>query len=292
MKIAIPKEQYTCDRLNEILNCLYIHLETSGHELYLYDIDNKYSLESNTDVVFIWNGSDRYEPYIELKLFITNELKSKILYCEHGWMPQKDTIQVDSVGVNCECSWANFEVGGDCIIDPCIPSGEDKILIPLQNEEDTQILYHSPKFKTMESFVKFVLKAAKSIGKDVVIRKHPRFDIPFDVTNMDIDIDNNTEFKDSVIQYKYIAVINSTVGFECIDSNKIIFSFGKSLYNKRNVSFDCSEMDNELFKILITEVDSGKRLLCKHTQSEVIKIIKNRQITCDTMNKIDSILLS
>jgi hypothetical protein len=279
MIIAIPLFQYNIPIIRPSFEYLIDHI-TKNHEIYFYNINDPKTITDTTDIVFIWNGSDTYKPYIELKKKVLS-IGSRIIFCEHGWMPQKDTLQIDTNGINYNCSWRDFKIP-EMDFAECESYGEEKILIPLQNETDTQIINHSKRFKKFKGLIDFVL----NLDIEIVIRKHPRFEIPKDIDLNKVSIDKSKNFSESIKKYKYVFLINSTVGFECIEHNKDVYCFGDSLYNRNGLVNDCRDVDIKELKNMVNK----NNLVCKNKQDWFVQFIKKRQFTQENIENIDKIL--
>ena len=163
-------------------------------------------------------------------------------YVEQAWLPQKDNIYIDKIGLGGRSSLAGRDLSVSSedtlsvvqklreLYTPGIDPGlGEYILVPLQLETDTSILLDSPHFKTMESLVDFVV--CKFFDNKVIVKAHPRAKKTFDLPNIITDIDVNT------LSYyaKAIVGINSTSLIEALVHEKPIVSMGRGVLSSSKV---------------------------------------------------------
>jgi hypothetical protein len=147
------------------------------------------------DKVVVFNGY--FKPIHAACQFLKS--KYDFLHAEVAWFPQRDYIYIDrdihdrsDVAKRVANDVSDFTVYKEkCHIlegvrqnyIPCTnPPPEIKpdkinIVVPLQLESDTSILYASPYFKDMESLVGFIDKCARRYGSkvNIIVKKHPKW---------------------------------------------------------------------------------------------------------------------
>lgn len=228
----------------------------------------------------VWNGdfndNERgfQEPLIKK---IKSELGIKIVYCEHGWLPQAKTFSMDLLGSNGGSSFSNstvFEIKKDLspvtnkrlqydrsAIDPKI---RDFIYVPLQLNTDTQIRKYSPFFKDMATFISHVVKIFKD--KKIVIKVHPK-DTPDNLLryrklcqNM-----NNVIFASDSNNIGYckhadrIIAINSTVINEALLFHKPVMTYGKNNFYGKGVTYEVKDINDLKYQYSFLEYQPNKK---------------------------------
>ena len=105
------------------------------------------------------------------------------------------------------------------------------ILVPLQMEKDTSILYDSQKIKTMHSLIRYCMKVARAAGKSLVIKKHPRDPhINIDQFSCDyVHIETDIPVNDLIANAEAIIGVNSTCLIEGLIHYKPIYCFGTNV---------------------------------------------------------------
>lgn len=132
------------------------------------------------DTLVVFNG---WGPNVIAQTHYLREAfaNKKFFYTELAWFPQKGHIYLDPAGVGgrSTLSQTNLACGDDKNFEELtsrypiydkVPY-ENFILVPLQREEDTSILYDSPAFKTMYSLLSYVKKHFPDFT--IVARVHP-----------------------------------------------------------------------------------------------------------------------
>lgn len=211
-------------------------------------------LESfDPDRVVIFNGYHR--AIHAAARFI--EKRWKTLYMEHGWLPQREFNYIDPLGTGGRSSlageWEHLvgsegrvnvtrarlsevyrpgEVGLD------LPRGF--ILVPMQLERDTSIVYDSPYFKSMPSLVAFVRKHFPEFP--IVVKLHPMdptvhcFEAAsfsgVKVVRGEVSINDLTALADFVIG------INSTSLIEALVHEKRVGVLGRNVATGKGVFYE------------------------------------------------------
>jgi glycosyltransferase involved in cell wall biosynthesis len=137
---------------------------------------------SGAKCAFIWHGEDGHAAQMRQWC---EELGIPAFYMEVGWFPQRDYFFIDPKGINAssslmddDFSWVGDEhytklahLRQSYLGDLQWTRKNEYVLVPLQIEEDANILYHSP-YKTMQEFIDRV--EVKFADKNVIIKQHPR----------------------------------------------------------------------------------------------------------------------
>lgn len=186
------------------------------------------------DKVVIFNGYAK-ETYAHTTMFKAT-LKDKIWFAEKAWFPQRDFIYLDPDGLGGRSRLAQmFTFNGESkdIVDEILSKHYSFVnaekykgcsLIPLQLDHDTSILYDSPTFKTMKSFLSCLCVAEKYIVKAHPLSKNP---VPYSHPNLEY----NTEIPTISIARvaDKVVGINSTTLLEAMMFECDVFLFGKSV---------------------------------------------------------------
>ena len=148
--------------------------------------------EYKPDVVVMFNG------FATETLPATTMLREKypVFHVEQGWLPQKGNIYIDKLGTGArsiiarriqelrESKVDDFDMGmaigelkasyrnHNTFKNP--HPGKKFVVVPMQLEHDTSIIYDSPVFKTMNSLIAYLRKAFKNTPYDVIVKSHPR----------------------------------------------------------------------------------------------------------------------
>lgn len=214
-----------------------------------------YLEQEQPDVVFIWGGriSADHETVAKIRAYRAD---TKIIYSELGWFPQRDTIYFDEGGTNANASFSKqqteytptqadldaFHKMRNKIVFADLglpfyrrpapfhiapPDISKKILVPLQDETDTNITESSP-FQKMGDFVTFLSETYPSY--EFLVRPHPR--APID----GLPRFSNVEYQDSAASLfgsfndiGMVLGINSTVLLQSALHNKTVVAVGQGI---------------------------------------------------------------
>ena len=192
----------------------------------------------NPERIYIFNG------YAKESYAATNYLKSKynVYFVERGWLPQARNIYIDRVGLGGRSSLAtrNLSRFKDplnarfvdntirydhyCIAKFKPPELQDFILVPLQLEQDTSIVYDSPYIKSMQSLVDFVVKHFPD--QHIVVKHHPKDSIDIKTSGNVTQISNELPMHLLSFAAKAIVGINSTSLIEALVHYKPVAMLG------------------------------------------------------------------
>jgi len=208
------------------------------------------------ELYFMWAGS-KYSHTETVRNLKKNG--GKIIYAEHGWLPQQASFYLDAIGTGVSSSLMNMKLEGtltdqektllrglivrykslmvssDIKIRYDDKSDKDLVvLVPLQKDGDDQIIRSSP-FKNMKAFL---ISLASIKGVNFLIKMHPRepkhlklvseFGGRLNFTFLPAKCDLGS-LLDTV---DHILTINSTTGIEGLAWGKGVSTFGKSIYTR------------------------------------------------------------
>lgn len=216
---------------------------------------DKYLILEKPDIVFIWGGridADR----MTIKIINLFNPSIRIIYSELGWFPQKGSVYFDSRGTNANASFSRDDWKYDSTkkerkafrrmrsriirkdlglrfyqncsrfkIAPPDPS--KKILVPLQDENDANIIYSSP-FKKMKDFIAFLSDSYPTYT--FLVRQHPHAlvnglpELP-NIEYQDMSTGLFSQFDDIGL----VIGINSTVLLQATMHNKTVISVGTGI---------------------------------------------------------------
>jgi hypothetical protein len=201
------------------------------------------------DRVVIFNSRDGSA--LAVSRYLQHRYGDKVLHDELGWLPQRGHIYLDKKGCggwsqicdqNCQESYDIDSIKKLSELYPKrdVPAGLPKnfILVPLQLQNDTTILYDSPYIKTMYSLVGFVVNQFPDFP--IVVRKHPK-----DTTSHTLrGVTYITEGPSTIelaAHARVIIGINSTTLIESLVYNKPVLALGKNVAVGRGVFYDGPE---------------------------------------------------
>mgnify|MGYP000714964579 CR=1 FL=1 len=196
------------------------------------------------DFIFVWNG---YTGIVAnfLRIYCKkNEMKCS--YLERGY--KKDSLYIDSQGVNGFGSLSDrvrYENAGNTEVDL---SKVKKVLVPLQVQTDTNIIYNSV-IKSMREFVFYV---RERLVDDVIlyVKTHPE-----EVDkNLNLPLLHNVEYIDEcdlsalIKSVDLVVTINSTVGMTALFEGIPVVGLGKSIFSNKNLVIDKNQFDSNIKK--------------------------------------------
>lgn len=172
----------------------------------------------HASMAVIWNGMQHYGPLIS-RLCARRGIPK--CYIEWGMLPQSETFFVDPHGfcsesiLSKDLSWVNQEDiinmlnKRDELQSKYKIKSEDYILVPLQIENDTQILHYSP-YNNMEEFIKDIKLMYPS--NRIIVKTHPKSGAKrvFD----GVEIIDSGDFLDLASKASVVVGITSTCLYE------------------------------------------------------------------------------
>jgi hypothetical protein len=174
-------------------------------------------------------------------------------YAELGWLPQANHMYIDPEGPGGRSKLSNTMWVGRPDSELCKtmdaikfyypekPKHKDMpgeyILIPLQIEDDTSILYDSPLFKTMESLIGFVHWHFSDYP--IIVKPHPLSKKTHKLPTENVKwAPKEASFCELAQHAKAIIGINSTCLIESLVFNKPVGALGKSVATNKGVMYD------------------------------------------------------
>ena len=226
------------------------------------------------DVTFFWNGTSL--AHRELAKTIL-ERGDRVIFVEHGWLPQTSTVQMDMEGVNANASWCKEELTFRKGRHVKVTDG--RMLVICQRDNDSQIRMHSPFFSCMREYLEHLRDNSEL---DMVIRLHPRspvleiqeyLDVIVNADNMTID--GNKDLSLSLSQSSCVATINSGVGIQTLQAKKPLLVYGEAIYRHPGAVY-C--MDPDFTKDVTTELQTECSLY-SNAQTKMLERIMEHQLT-------------
>jgi hypothetical protein len=217
----------------------------------------------NATHVVVWNGDFNDNERGRQRVYLNEiEKKFKIVYCEHGWLPQSGTFTIDLEGPNGSSSISKLTKLDNSINKDLIKSKRleynsliknipysNYTYIPLQINTDTQITEYSPNFKSMESFILHICKTFKDIT--LLIKAHPKDSIKNkEIYRRICSQYKNTIFVDDTLNISYLAkannviAINSTVINEALLFNKSIMTYGINNFSNKGITYEIKDISD------------------------------------------------
>ena len=218
--------------------------------------------------VVVWNGefndNERgHQPkYIH---YIKENTDAKIIYTEHGWLPQNKTFSIDLLGSNGSSSITQTKSIPSIdspqyfsVVKPkqneykalsSAPNRKGYIYVPLQLNTDTQIVNHSPYFKDMKDFIQHI--ATLFDKENIVIKVHPK-DTPHNKSRYANFCKNysNVHFIDDMNGIGWcrysdrVISINSTSINESLIFSKPVMTYGKNNFYGKGVTYEVKDISD------------------------------------------------
>ena len=182
--------------------------------------------------VVVWNGLD---PWYDDTLPRARAVGARILYAEHGWLPQEGYYQLDTQGINGQASWARDplpDVGGRPVV-----VGHGPLLAILQHDKDSSIVRMSPQFPNMTAFLEHL---EATWDGEIVVRPHPRHPPTGATTRLvkrssKMRRSGGVSLKEDFARCGAVATINSTCGAEAIEAGMPLLCYGDAVYRHPGV---------------------------------------------------------
>jgi hypothetical protein len=237
--------------------------------------------DTNADVVMTWNGSLLVTRALAEA---AHAISITTFFLERGLLPQ--SLVFDPLGVNSQSSiagpdWKEFaaedksgqareelieychslEKSQLSIVNTGSRESQDKVreileinndqpivLLPLQIETDSNIIYNSPLYKAMANLIKDVVAAIS--GQDVllIVKPHPEDKIRRETiealcTSEQVRVCWDLTLPSILSVTDLVIVINSTVGLESLIQNKPVVALGRSIYDRKGFTHDVFDRD-------------------------------------------------
>jgi len=194
----------------------------------------------NPDLIIYWNG--RFPGMMAVTSWLKDRYSCAAM--ELGWYPQKsfgcllsDIPQLSGLGLTSykkgvasqehhQKALAETRSRYHTHTQPRVELPDNFVFVPLQLEQDTQILSGSPRFKTMESLLGYV--RYKFPSNPIVVTNHPK-DKDRALPNFVINMTHQSETLPLALKSTVVVGINSTVLSETMLFNKHTISLGLSV---------------------------------------------------------------
>jgi len=235
--------------------------------------------------ILFHNGS---HPAYQKVLERVKALGIPIVYSELGWFPQKGNIYFDRWGVGGKSYLASLSAHELC----GKHLGEDEsssvlasgfVLLVTQLENDTNILVHSPRFKSNLAFVRHVISEVPS-GEKIVVKPHP-LDASWrswvGVLDARCTVVTDEPVEKLLSEAKAVVGINSTVLVQALEYDVNIYAFGRSVLDNKGIVINC--IDGSLGGQWTDEMKGSRRW-----RDELVEALKKRQVSLSkltTLNK-------
>jgi glycosyltransferase involved in cell wall biosynthesis len=210
-------------------------------------------------------------------------LNIPIIFSELGWFPQKDHVYFDKWGVNGKSYIASLSFEQLCNTKDSQNKSKklsgDYALIALQLENDTNIIIGSPRFKSNDRLIQYILSEIGDKTK-IVIKPHP----------LDKTKDRYTKYESEQVSVVFdvpidlllakahsIIAINSTVLLQALDYDVNIYAFGFSILDNKGILIDC--IHNNISDMWATNLVGSKKkriLIKKELECRQINLLKVR----------------
>ena len=214
--------------------------------------------------VFVWNGdfSDTTKGYQKTVLEqIQKHTDVKIIYAEHGWLPQTDYISFDSEG-----SCGRSSISRMTMSDLPTPSdeqlrtlenrrneldisSENFIYVPLQLNTDTQITKYSPFFEDVAQLIHNV--AQLFTQERIIVKPHPKDSKKNILRYQSIcKTYRNVEYVMSGTGLHYaqrcgrMISINSTSINEGLLCTKPIMTYGRGVFSNKEITLEITDLND------------------------------------------------
>jgi hypothetical protein len=227
------------------------------------------------DLAILFNGAHRrYRPALaRLQAWGT-----ATLMVELGWHPQAGHYQVDPQGVNASASWAKtpLEVEASTPL-PLRAAGD--LLVLTQLDDDTQITNHSPWFRTMEEFVRFVCSAS---ALPVRVRAHPKTPhmahLRETVRQCQAKWDESPTLTAALENCRAAACVNSSAAVAALEGGLPVLCYGNAIYRHGRAVY-CLDGDAAKTRTATNELLHGRTSLVQERVAAITQRIVGRQWT-------------
>lgn len=174
-------------------------------------------------------------------------LKWKTWHAELAWLPQAYQIYLDPLGPGARSQLFQTPTPDFTLSEETLRALKNRymsepysiapgyILVPLQLEEDTSILYDSPLFKSMASLVGFVKHSFPE--HRIVVKPHPLDRKTYTDLGVEV-IPPKVPFHSLVSQARAIIGINSTTLIESLVQEKPVMALGLNVASHRGVFYE------------------------------------------------------
>lgn len=228
------------------------------------------------------NGS---HPMYQHVMEMLKDFNLPILYSELGWFPQDGNVYIDRWGVNGGSSLAAMSyasmVGHDLSTSRRAMVQGESVFVPLQLNNDTNIKVFSPRFRSADDFLEYVLEQVGDT-RHVLVKPHPldrdfaRFE-NYARPNVEI-VGTDVPVGKLLREVGHVVALNSTVLLEALNYRVNIYSGGLGLLDNKGVA--ASLVENDLKDVLQDELRGTMK-----DRAALIAAFQRRQINVSSLTE-------
>jgi hypothetical protein len=239
------------------------------------------------DLAVIFNGShEKYDPVVQR----LREMGSRLLFVEVGWFPQRDTVQIDPLGINASASWAREPLVAKCRT-PLPVKREGDLLLVLQLDGDSQIQRLSPWFAGMEALVEFVCRHS---ALPVRVRAHPKSQANGALKQLVSTCggvwDTSPSLQAAMQSCRAVACVNSSSGVEALAQQLPLLCYGQATYRHAGAVY-CLDDDAAKTRAATSELAAGGcRLFVERLQELYGRIMEHQWPLVSIPQKLPALL--
>jgi len=208
------------------------------------------------DVVVIWNGTGGYWQNMKASGCRSG---ARMLFMEHGWLPQATTVQIDRQGPNALSSWAEEPLTWRARGRPRKRQGD--LLVICQRADDSSITLLSPHFARFADWLRFL---SDHVDMPMRVRPHPRalggeteaYE-PIVSGNPLMQWDRVSDLEESMQSAAAVATINSTCGLEALRAGVPVLCYGRAIY-RHDGAVVCLDNDPEKTCRAVEDLIAGR----------------------------------
>lgn len=213
----------------------------AGYLCNWWDFDFRMLEKFSPQVVVIFNGSFAWCNAATVAI----KKRWQTYIAELAWLPQAYQLYLDPIGPGARSSLFKLPTEGkvdrDLLkdlrelyrVEPQTESGY--ILVPLQLEYDTSILYDSPLFKAMHNLIGFVRQSFPDYP--IWVKPHPADPLDYSFEGVTI-VSKEKKFNDLVPGARAVVGINSTTLIEALVHYKPVAALGLNVASNRGVFYE------------------------------------------------------
>jgi Capsule polysaccharide biosynthesis protein len=227
------------------------------------------------DLAIIFNG--KHTTYQATRQ-VLQQRNTATLFVELGWYPQSGHYQLDSQGVNADASWAN-EPLPHSKPEPLTLRDAGDLLVLGQLNDDTQITAHSPWYRDLESFIRFLGTHA---ALPLRVRAHPldphRETLQQLARQLGATWDISPNLTTALQTAKAVACINSSAAIEAMALGLPVLCFGDAIYRHQDLVYPLSN-DADAVRAVTQELAAGRCELSASAMRAMVQRVQDHQWT-------------
>lgn len=244
-------------------------------------------------LLVLWNGEHAGSRALR---FVAGQVGVPVLFIERG--PLADTLLVDAAGVNAHASFANALIGDvkpsalewaktrvetylggnesawqqpedrQCATARLarVARGRRLVFLPLQVSSDTNMVLHSPLFRTSSEFAQEVITAYQAHADyHLVIKNHPLDPYPVAARQLrklhNWTLLDRLSVKDILPLCDHVVTNNSTVGLEALLYDKPVIQTGHAYYGNKGLTIQVDAIADlqQAIRRVASETESGRQ---------------------------------